>query len=86
MNTPDECAKKDFATRKEAAAFLGKSVNTLWRWTLREDRNGLPFHRRPNGEIEYEWADLYRWKRSHKVTDVTPQEEDSPCPDENPRG
>lgn len=65
------------ATRKQAALFLGKTVNTLWRWEHRPDKMGLDCYTRPNGEKFYYWDDLLRWKHAHPRE---PEEEVSQSP------
>lgn len=61
---PDSPVK--MASPKEAASYLERHEDTLARWRKRTDLNGLPFHQRPNGKVEYEWDDLHRWKAGHR--------------------
>ncbi len=68
MNPPPEsCTDKPTASRKQAAVFLGKTIDTLGRWDRRPDRMGLPCHRRANGEIFYYWDHLRRWRMGEAV-------------------
>lgn len=66
----DESSDRPTATRKAAAAYLGKHVNTLWKWERLPCQRGLPCHTRANGEKFYYWEDLRRYKHGLPIKDI----------------